>query len=158
MDPTCANCETKFTPRRNVKPQRYCGQNECQKARKKKWQQQKLRCDPDYRQNQRDAQRAWRERNRDYWKIYRGRNAAYTARNRLWQHERNQKRRSQAPPLIANPMIAKMDASNIEKSLKNKLFTRYQLIPVGADGMIAKMDACIVEIREIASDSGVPAG
>ncbi len=56
-------------------------------------------------------------------------------------------------------MIAKMDASNPGKGLKNMPFGTYQLIPFGKDG-IAKMDAWLVEIRAIASDSGtrVPGG
>lgn len=156
MDPTCTNCGKTFIPRRNVASQRYCGQSVCQKARKKKWQQQKLKSDPDYRHNQSAAQVQWRRNHQDYWKQYRARNTDYTKRNRLLQQARNHRRRPKAPE-IANRTIAKMDACESGKDLKNQLFGRYRLTPVEA-GVIAKMDACIVEIRVISSLSGTANG
>jgi hypothetical protein len=150
MDPTCTNCGKIIPVRPNVKSQTYCGQNSCQKARKRKWQQAKLKSDPDYYRNQVDAQAAWCRRHPDYWKKYRERKPAYAEQNRLLQRKRNQRRRLKA----ASGMIAKMDACNFEKSLKNKPFGTYQIIPVGQDGVIAKMDTWIVEIREITNDSG----
>ncbi|PXF54723.1 MAG: hypothetical protein C4B58_15655, partial [Deltaproteobacteria bacterium] len=44
---------------------------ECQKARRRKWQKEKLATDEAYRANQADCQMAWRQRNPDYWRRYR---------------------------------------------------------------------------------------
>jgi hypothetical protein len=63
--------------------------------------------DRDYRDNQAEAQRQWRSRNKDYWDQYRKQNPAYTERNRMAQKERNRRRRSGAG-------IAKMDELIVE--------------------------------------------
>ena len=99
MEKTCPHCKKKFIPHPAVSNQRYCGSADCQRARKRKWQKEKLTHDPDYRENQAAAQRAWCDRNRDYWREYRKRNKTYSEQNRLRQRERNRRRR----------MIAKMD-------------------------------------------------
>jgi hypothetical protein len=39
--------------------------------RRKRWRQKKMGADPDYRLNQSRAQRAWLDRNPDYWRNYR---------------------------------------------------------------------------------------
>ena len=39
--------------------------------RRKSWRQKKIAADPDYRLNQSRAQRAWLDRNPDYWRKYR---------------------------------------------------------------------------------------
>lgn len=67
----CTHCGNPFQPRPQVPRQSYCSHPECQRARKQLWQQQKLRTDPHYRDNQRDAQRKWHERHPDYWRNYR---------------------------------------------------------------------------------------
>jgi len=134
MEKRCQHCKRKFTPHPAVKKQWYCGSADCQRARKKMWQRQKLKSDPDYRENQAKAQKAWRERNRDYWRHYRKHHPAYEKKNRLQQRERNRKR-----------MIAKMD----ERSQKTAVAPgRYRLVPLY--GTIAKMDELIVEIGVIA--------
>lgn len=73
MTRICANCGLNFQPRPQVPNQAYCSAPECQRARKLRWQQDKLRSDPDYRESQRDAQRAWLDRNPGYWANYRAR-------------------------------------------------------------------------------------
>ena len=146
MEKIRENCKKSFNPLANVKNQRYCSKKTCQKARKKKWQQQKLRSDPDYRRNQADAQAVWRRKHQDYWKEYRKNHPKYTARNRLLQRERNQRLRPKG-----NPLIAKMDELNSGKSLGNKSISgNYLLTPLDQQG-IAKMDAWKVEIHEISS-------
>ena len=128
--PCCINCgKILDTPLRN--PNRtYCNSPACQKVRKRIWQKQKMASDPDYKANQRDAQKVWRDANPDYYKKYRTRQA-----------ERNKNKRvplqNQAPNLIAN-----MDAS---KSNYNMNTGVYKLIPM-TDGKIAKMDALIVQL------------
>ena len=67
----CTHCGQPFVPRPQVRNQAYCAAPECQRARKRRWQCDRLRADPDYRANQRDAQRAWQQRHPDYWRQYR---------------------------------------------------------------------------------------
>jgi DNA repair exonuclease SbcCD ATPase subunit len=135
MEKRCPHCKRKFTPHPAVKKQRYCGSADCQRARKRIWQRQKLKSDPDYRENKAAAQRAWRERNRDYWGRYRKRHPAYQEKNRLRQKERNRKRR----------MIAKMDEQPANTAVAPG---RYRLVPLY--GKIAKIDELIVEIGIVA--------
>jgi len=107
MEKKCLCCKRGFIPHPAVRHQRYCSDPECQRARKRKWQKEKLATDSDYRANQAEAQRQWRSRNKDYWKQYRKKNPAYTERNRMGQRERNRRRRS-------GPEIAKMDELIVE--------------------------------------------
>ncbi len=138
MEKTCPHCGKKFLPHPAVTNQHYCGSADCQKARKRKWQKEKLNNDPDYRENQAAAQREWRTRNRGYWKTYRTRNACYRERNRIRQRQRNRQRRT----------IAKMDELETKTLLSSG---RYRLVPLY--GTIAKMDELIVEIGVVARKS-----
>lgn len=131
MEKTCPCCKSNFVPHPAVKNQQYCGSADCQRARKRKWQKEKLADDPDYRENQAAAQREWRSRNRHYWREYRKRNPAYSEQNRLRQRERNRQRRS----------IAKMDEPGAKTVISSG---RYRLVPLY--GKIANMDELIVEI------------
>lgn len=74
MTRRCACCDRPFEPRPQVPNQAFCSSPNCQRARKLHWQQDKLRTDPDYRDNQRDAQRAWFDRHPGYWRAYRAAN------------------------------------------------------------------------------------
>ena len=103
----CAACGDGFTQRRNVPSQQYCSKSECQRERRRRWQREKLRQDPDYRANQAAAQGRWRERHPDYWRKYRQAHPEYTARNRAQQRERNRHRGRGATEPLAAP-IAKM--------------------------------------------------
>lgn len=138
----CAGCGCLFVPRRNVPQQRYCSKAACQRTRRRRWQRQKLKADADYRANQAAAQRRWRERHPDYWRVYRQRHPEYTERNRERQRERNRRRRSAgtgpSPPVIAN-----MDAYRSQKPIRSGT---YRLVPVVAEG-VAKMDAYVVEMH-----------
>jgi hypothetical protein len=138
MEKTCACCKRRFIPYLAISNQRYCSMPECQRARKRKWQREKLAKDGDYRENQAAAQREWRSRNRDYWREYRKRNPGYTERNRLRQRERNRRRRSRSG-------IANMDALRAENIISSG---RYRLVPL-CNEMIANMDELIVEIDVI---------
>ena len=125
----CANpaCRCLFLPNPHVKNHRYCNKKQCQRVRKRRWQRQKMKNDPDYRDDHRDAQQRWMAENRDYWRRYRERNPGYVKRNRLLQRERDRKRR------IRN--LAKMDASKQISFVKPG---SYYLIPAKSD--LAKMD------------------
>lgn len=122
----CAHCRHLFRPNPRVKNQRYCSEKSCQRARKNRWQREKMATDPDYQANQRDCLKNWRKRNRHYWRRYRSRHPEALERNRLGQRLRNRKRR-------LFKRIAKMDAS---KQLYPQKAKTYYLIP-----QIAKMDA-----------------
>ena len=141
MEKSCLCCKKRFKPHPAVPDQEYCSDPECQKIRKRRWQKEKLAKDSDYRENQAEAQKQWRSRNRDYWRQYRERNPAYTEKNRIGQRERNRRRRSGSG-------IAKMD------ELKRKTVIpsgRYRLVPFCNLG-IAKMDELIVELGVISGD------
>jgi len=71
----CVRCGGIFHPRPQVPDQSFCSGRNCQRARKQLWQQARLRDDPDYRENQRAAQRNWLARNPGYWREYRARRA-----------------------------------------------------------------------------------
>lgn len=140
------HCRRLFVPDPRVRNQLYCGEKDCQRARRRKWQKEKLATDPDYKTNQADCQRQWRHRYPGYYKKYRQANPAYRRRNSLLQAYRNTKARVIAkmdefkPAPIKEPgvfyllpLIAKMDAS------AQKIF----LIPMAynSPGTIAKEDS-----------------
>jgi len=133
MEKTCVFCKRRISSKPRLHNQQYCGRSECQKARKRKWQKEKLAKDSDYRGNQSTAQKEWCSRNQGYWREYRKRKPAYTERNRLKQRERNRQKRSK---------IAKMDASEAKNIITSG---RYRLVPL-CNEKIAKMDALIVKI------------
>ena len=135
----CLACAEAFRPSARVANQSYCGRADCQRERRRLWQQSKRQVDPDYRENQLQCQRRWREENSDYWKQYRAEHPEYEARNRERQHERNAAR--------LPPPIAKMDEMPKLRALPTGT---YVLTAVPADG-VAKMDAWLVEITVISS-------
>ena len=125
----CANpaCRRLFLPNPHISNHRYCNREDCQRVRKRQWQRQKMKNDPDYQDNQRNAQQYWKEHNRGYWRGYRDQHPQYVKRNRLLQRERDRRRRSRD--------LAKMDASREISLVKAG---SYYLIP--AKGNLAKMD------------------
>jgi hypothetical protein len=126
----CANpnCRRLFVPNPRVKNHRYCGRKECRRLRKRRWQSEKMKTDPDYRKNQQESHQCWMEQNRDYYQRYRAKNPQYVTRNRLLQKLRDKKRRDRHD-------LAKMDESNPLYPVKPG---RYHLIPAKSD--LAKMD------------------
>jgi hypothetical protein len=151
MEGTCVCCGGRIRRNPKVKRQRYCSRVECQKARRKVWQQQKLEKDEDYRRNQGAAQRRWREAHREYWRGYRERHPDYVCRNREFQRERNRRR----PKALAQceedcKKIAKMDAFAGANRLTPGI---YRLTLVGRP-VIAKMDAFDVRLALISAEQG----
>ena len=138
----CCHCGGWFAPSPRHKNQIYCGEPECQRARKAAWQKHKLRTDPDYRFNQRLSQKRWIQSQPGYWTEYRRSHPDKAERNRLLQHIRN--RRARKTPAADPPparLIAKMDASHPEAF---EVLGRFWLLP-----LIAKMDALKVHILKI---------
>lgn len=114
MPRQCAGCSKTFEPRPQVPEQAYCSSPECQRARKRQWQKEKLRSDPDYQANQRAAQSAWSARNGDYWRDWRQVQQAAAARDRA-NSVGNDAPRLAPPRIAAGP--AKMDASVLPPGL-----------------------------------------
>lgn len=141
----CENCGCLFEVCTRVKKHEYCNKKKCQRARKRKWQKQKIKNDETYRKDQKEAQEVWLNNNPDYWKDYRRKNSKYTDRNRKKQRKRNQIRKAESATEPISKPIAKMDALTHENNI---ISGKYELIPVKSD-MIAKMDALIVEINTI---------
>ena len=81
--------------------------------------------DTEYRDNQRDSQKEWRQRNPDYYRHYRSGHPVYVQRNLALQKGRDAAKRAKH--------LAKMDAWP-QKVL---------LIPIGSDeeGSLAKKDS-----------------
>jgi hypothetical protein len=123
-----------FMPRSNVASQRYCSKAGCQKARRNQWRKRKLLNDPAYRDNQRDAQKRWREGHKDYWRLYRGSHPDYVERNRELQGVRNSRR--------GGSLIAKRDESTSRNIVGSGY---YRLIPAEGD-VIAKRDEYLVKL------------
>ncbi len=96
--------------------QEYCNRADCQRARKRAWQRKKRATDPDYRENQNDCQKRWRESHPEYWREY-----------------RKKIKDSQPPP---DTPAVKMDASPHDFSI---VPGKYILVPV--HGQNIKMDA-----------------
>ena len=139
----CIHCHSPFRPHFKVPNQKYCSGTACQTARRRQWQKRKLKRDEDYRNNHRDAQKAWRKNNPAYWKKYRTDHPEYADRNRSFQIKRNLKARGDPRNRGTKPVkIAKMD--DLAKN-HNLISGYYMLYPV-AVGKIAKMDEMLVKI------------
>ena len=147
---SCCHCGRYFIPDPRQKHPRYCGRQECQRARKAAWQREKIRGDPDYQANQRQCRQDWCKEHPDYWKAYRQKHPEQANRNRDLQRMRNRRRRSEGrsnPSEKKEPLIAKMDASEGVGILGKTTFSgQFWLVPV-----IAKMDALKVNIYRIST-------
>jgi hypothetical protein len=144
----CAGCGEAFRPRPQVPHQLYCSAADCQRARRRCWQQGKRQSDADYRENQARAQRAWARGHRDYWREYRRTHPEYCESNRQAARQRQRDRRQGAA------RFAKMDAST---PLSRVPSGTYRLVPAGAE-TFAKMDAWIVEMTLISKPYEEPEG
>jgi hypothetical protein len=126
---TCACCRRIQPANFRCKDQKYCGRATCQRERKRRWQAGKMDADADYREDQREAYKSWRERNPDYWR-----------------------QRRAIPKEIQKPSVPekKMSATRQRKmdALSQNLYQNsgeYLLVPTGI-----KMDALRVKIIPIA--------
>lgn len=63
----CAHCGNSFLPRPQTPDQSYCSDPQCQKARRKRWVDEKRKSDFIFRDNQSRTQKAWMERNPDFY-------------------------------------------------------------------------------------------
>ena len=137
----CCSCADVFERSVRHKNQCYCPKPECQRARKAAWKRFKMRTDPDYKFNQTVSNKIWTKANPGYWRDYRKRHPEKAERNRMLQSIRN-RRRSSTPKNRSNQeLIAKVDASIVNKL---RVVGQYWLVPV-----IAKVDALKVNIFDI---------
>ena len=138
MTKQCKACGTAFQPHPKVQNQTYCSSPECQRERRRRWQQKKRRDDADYRDNDVRARKAWATENPEYWKRYRDENPAYAQRNRNLQQQRNQNLRAS---VIAN--------EDVSRPFNQLPAGRYRMVRI-EDGS-ANGDAWIVEIAVLAA-------
>jgi len=139
MSGHCVHCDSSLPPGKRNPKQRYCGRLECQRARKRQWQKEKLQNDPCYKENQKQANKDWQKNNPDYWQGYRSKNKGYAERNRVKSRDRMRLRRQVA---LAVQEFAKMDASLVDEQ---RLSGYYALLPFG--DMFAKMDVKILKVH-----------
>jgi hypothetical protein len=118
-----------------IKNQSYCNREQCQKARKAKWQREKMANDPLYRRDQKKSNDDWLENNQGYWKDYRENHPEYTNRNRKLQKIRDLKRHPENIGMGASDMASrKMDGLNSIKLIISDTCEQ-------PDPDLAKMDA-----------------
>ena len=144
----CAACHKLFHPRAQCPSQKFCARAECQRERKRRWQKARRACDPDYRDNDVEANRRWRSRHRDYWRAYRRKHPRSVIANRDKQRERDRARRLQPPRPAPRRHLANEDASSRPISLETGT---YRMIPVTGSAL-ANEDAWLVKIA-LLSDS-----
>jgi hypothetical protein len=153
----CAGCGQRFAPRPQTPTQRFCSSPACQRERRRRWQRERRRHDPDYRENQARAQHQWAAAHPEYWRQYRAEHPEYAARNRAQQRERDQRRRGGGAALLesaapqghaAGAELAKSDAY---ASIAPLPTGTYELIRVDPDpgAALAKKNAWTVEIRAL---------
>jgi len=142
----CTGCRKLFHPRPQCPEQAFCPTPECQRERKRRWQKAKRAADPDYRDNDAQANRQWRNRHRDYWREYRRKHPQYVTANRQQQRERDRAAQRIVPPAAPGPDLANEDASSLLPPLETGT---YRLIPV-TGGDLANEDACLVKIAVLA--------
>jgi hypothetical protein len=68
---TCTYCKQAFRPCRYHPDQRVCGSAECQQRRRTDYHREKIATDFAYREQCRDSQKKWRDKNPGYMKQYR---------------------------------------------------------------------------------------
>jgi hypothetical protein len=140
----CLACGNAFVPLLHVPRQRYCSSKACQRARRRNWQNRRLRVDDDYRDNQARAQAKWRAGHSSYWREYRATHPTYRERNRSMQKIRNARRNFEP--------IANMDVVRSRQSLGSGF---YMLCDANAPGT-AKMDAWTVHIAVLSAPAAPP--
>lgn len=132
----CACCGLSFEKRPQVPNQTYCSLPVCQRARRQRWQRDKMQTDPDYRDNQSRNQRAWLDRHPEYWRNYREANPESVKRNKSRQRSKHDL------PQEVDP--AKMDVSPGMALLSGF----YRVEKISSDGA-ASSGVWIVEITPL---------
>ena len=140
-------CHKLFHPRPQSPGQEFCSGAECQRERKRRWQKARRAADPDYRDNDVQASRQWRNRHPGYWRAYRRQHPQSVIRNRAKQRERDRSRRLQAPRPPPPPPLANEDVSRLQLPFETGT---YRIIPAPG-GALANENACLVEIALVSA-------
>jgi hypothetical protein len=121
----CAACGKAFRPCPRVRDQRYCGDEECRRARRRRWQRAKRCGDADYRDNQARAHRGWLGENGAYWRAYRLGHPKYVEANR---ERTKQRKRDHGQRAAKENRFAKMDSIGTFSTVPSGT---YLLVPQG---------------------------
>lgn len=138
----CRHCGEEFNPNPRVKEQKYCGKDECQKARHVNYQRVRMVEDPDYRDNQRRCQKEWHKNHPGYYKKWRAAHPDYVEKNRELQRIRNTRRSKNR----TDKMIAKM--YSLGKAFYSRQGSLFKLIPQDRR-LIAKMNSFRIKLIPI---------
>jgi len=152
---TCKSCNSKVESNPRIKVgQKYCGKPECQRARKRKWQREKMKSDEEYKKKQTEQIKCWREKHlwHNYMSQYRETHPDYVEINRKKQKGRNEKRKEREKS-FENENIVKMDALSAS-SIKTRHY-RMRSMKRDSQGNIVKMDTLYVELKQIKGLSAI---
>ncbi len=142
----CKNCCKQKPANPRLKGnQLYCSAPNCQRARKRAWQKQKMIQDSQYHEQQVACLKKWRKTYPldKYQKEYRKKHPDYVKRNRDLQKKRNANQSKKAELI----KIVKMDAL---KKQSEKLYTCVMNpYKIDSSGKIVKMDALIVQLADL---------
>ncbi|MFO7884508.1 MAG: hypothetical protein R6U68_06780 [Desulfobacteraceae bacterium] len=142
----CCGRRTPRDPRVKIR-QKYCGQKLCQQSRKNRWEKDRLKKDPSYRQRRNLQKSEWRKKHpaHQYQQDYRKEHPDYVEINREKQQIRN-KNAQKAAPGVMGSNIVKTDALTVESPIRGGL---YEILPCKTrpGENIVKTDALIVELR-----------
>jgi len=144
----CKHCrERKRKNPRLKNNQFYCGEKACQRARRNKWERERLKKDPIYYVHRKKQKAKWRnERPVDvYQRCYRQSHFEYDQKNRELQRSRNTeaKKRQQEHP-VSN--IVKTDSLTPGALVLSGLYAIYPY-KTGLGEKIVKTDPLIVELK-----------
>lgn len=128
----CAACRKLFHPRPQSPGQTFCSAAPCQRERKRRWQKARRVTDPDYRENDVQANRQWRRRHPDYWRAYRRKHPQSAIQNRAQQRARDRRKRPPVPPQPPTLDLANEDASIRPFPVETGT---YRMVPVAQDDL-----------------------
>ncbi len=147
----CQNCGLEKEANYRLKEQKYCGDEECQRIRKREFHKKKMAEDEAYRRDHLQSIADWRTKQplAQYQSTYRQTHPKYVQQNRKQQRWRNQKRRRRE--VIASPsVIVKGDACN---SIKSGTYLLTPCCRVNASEVIVKVDSFVVELSVFQEES-----
>lgn len=132
---------------RRTPTQRYCGRQDCRKARKNAWRRKQYASDPDYRANQIDSTRAWLAAQGGAAKYYR----EYRRRRKASSSSRKRSPARPAKPKPRRPDGPSVPRANSDaRSEDSAVFSGvYRLVPQGS----ANSDAFLVNLSVISDGS-----
>jgi len=142
----CINCNRRVQANERLKSgQKYCGREECQRERRRRWYREKIKTDNKYSKKQKECKRKWRDKKpaHKYQSDYRASHPKYVESNREKQRERN-RRRQKVENQSTKEKIVKIDALNSEVIEKAKTY-RMRIL---SGKKIVKIDTLIVELQE----------